>query len=64
LERSHQDMMKMDAQLEMSEVGYLTLEIRRTSCDRLTVYHACIKCSCWILFRVMGIIRYTLKYIN
>lgn len=27
LERSHQDMMKMDAQSEMSEVGYLTLEI-------------------------------------
>lgn len=25
LERSHQDMMKMDAQSEMSEVGYLNL---------------------------------------
>jgi hypothetical protein len=33
LERSHQDMMKMDAQSEMSEVGYLTLEIERVSCD-------------------------------
>jgi hypothetical protein len=61
LERSHQDMMKMDAQSELSEVGYLTSEITCISYDRLTVYHVC---SCWILIKVVVIIRYTLKYIN
>jgi hypothetical protein len=46
LERSHQDMMKMDAHSEMSEVGYLTFEIYCISSDWLTVYHVCIKCFC------------------
>jgi hypothetical protein len=64
LERGHQDMMKMDAQSEMSEVGYLTFEISCISCNGLSVDHVCIKFSCWMLFRVMGIIIYTVKYIN
>jgi hypothetical protein len=38
LERSHQDMMKMDAQSEMSEVGYLNFEILCMSCDK------CLSC--------------------